>query len=320
HGWFWERDHVYRDGQLLAEVGELNVLHRHVDHLGSLRQVTDELGIWQEDHAYLPFGEEVPVSSRAPLQFTGHERDSHGAGSADDLDYMHARYYSPGIGRFLSVDPENDSSRKHPQSRNRYTYARNNPLKYVDRDGKAIDTALDVGFVLFDVGDIAVTALKGEEVTSTQKTALAADLLGAAVPFATGAGLATRLAPRLAVRSGVLGKVGRFFFRRSARGGFIGQGVSKAGLVQSGRSRGFQRVNSNLSGGAKGAQDLFQGLTGRTPSQAMLASEGFDRVVLKDEGLEVVFRGTSSSGAAKVEVINLSEETIEKITFSALPE
>ncbi|MGB5389008.1 MAG: RHS repeat-associated core domain-containing protein, partial [Thermoanaerobaculia bacterium] len=138
HGWFWERDHVYRDGQLLAEVGELNVLHRHVDHLGSLRQVTDEQGIWQEDHAYLPFGEEVPASSRVPLQFTGHERDSHGAGSADDLDYMHARYCSPTMGRFLSVDPVSSSSPRKPQSWNKYAYALDNPIKFLDPDGRTV--------------------------------------------------------------------------------------------------------------------------------------------------------------------------------------
>ncbi|MGB5571953.1 MAG: RHS repeat-associated core domain-containing protein, partial [Thermoanaerobaculia bacterium] len=138
HGWFWERDHVYRDAQLLAEVTELAVLHRHVDHLGSLRQVTDELGVWQEDHAYLPFGEEVPASSRAPLQFTGHERDSHGAGSADDLDYMHARYCSPTMGRFLSVDPKTlRMPTKSPQRWNRYAYALGNPLKYVDETGRS---------------------------------------------------------------------------------------------------------------------------------------------------------------------------------------
>lgn len=225
---------------------------------------------------------------------------------------MHARYYSPGLGRFLSVDPGNDSSRKHPQSWNRYAYARNNPLKYVDRDGKAIDTALDVGFVLFDIGDIAVTALKGEEVTSTQKTALAADLLGAAVPFATGAGLATRLAPKLATRSGVVGKVGGFLLRRAARSGFLGQGVRKVGVFRSGRLRGFTKFNSELRGGTKAAEDLFKGLTGKAPEGKL------QRVVLDDQGLEVVFRETSTTGTAKVEIINLVEETREKITF--LPE
>ena len=47
---------------------------------------------------------------------------------------MNARYYLPGIGRFVSADtivPD----REDPQSFNRYSYARNNPLKYTDPTG-----------------------------------------------------------------------------------------------------------------------------------------------------------------------------------------
>lgn len=47
---------------------------------------------------------------------------------------MHARYCSPGLGRFLSTDPVG-GSRKNPQSWNRYTYVLNNPLRYTDPTG-----------------------------------------------------------------------------------------------------------------------------------------------------------------------------------------
>ncbi len=47
---------------------------------------------------------------------------------------MHARYYKPLIGRFLSVDRHPGHSRA-PQSWNRYGYTRGNPLKYFDPDG-----------------------------------------------------------------------------------------------------------------------------------------------------------------------------------------
>jgi hypothetical protein len=49
---------------------------------------------------------------------------------------MHARYYDPNLGRFLSVDPGKDWDLHHPQSWNLYTYARNNPINRVDPDGK----------------------------------------------------------------------------------------------------------------------------------------------------------------------------------------
>jgi len=48
---------------------------------------------------------------------------------------MHARYYSPTAGRFLSVDPGSYSLFK-PQSWNRYGYVRNNPLNTTDPTGR----------------------------------------------------------------------------------------------------------------------------------------------------------------------------------------
>jgi RHS repeat-associated protein len=68
------------------------------------------------------------------MKFTGHERDRL-ANDVHALDYMHARYYNYGVGRFLSVDPV--FGRPHdPQSWNRYAYVLNNPLRYTDPDGR----------------------------------------------------------------------------------------------------------------------------------------------------------------------------------------
>jgi RHS repeat-associated protein len=77
------------------------------------------------------------------MQFTGHERDlqntTAGTNSdADDLDYMHARYYNMHVGRFTSVDPARSWDPKAPQSWNRYGYALGNPLEYVDPDGREV--------------------------------------------------------------------------------------------------------------------------------------------------------------------------------------
>lgn len=65
-------------------------------------------------------------------QFTGKERDNESG-----LDYFGSRYYSSAQGRFTSVDPENaGADPEDPQSWNGYAYARNNPLKYTDSDGR----------------------------------------------------------------------------------------------------------------------------------------------------------------------------------------
>jgi RHS repeat-associated protein len=67
-------------------------------------------------------------------RFTGKERDAE-----TGLDYFGARYFSGAQGRFTSVDPSMLSTvLANPQSWNRYTYALNNPLKYVDPNGGAL--------------------------------------------------------------------------------------------------------------------------------------------------------------------------------------
>jgi|GEM_PF-5528825 len=44
---------------------------------------------------------------------------------------MRARYYDPSTSRFISRDPIGTSDQI-----NLYTYVANNPMKYVDRDGR----------------------------------------------------------------------------------------------------------------------------------------------------------------------------------------
>lgn len=64
-------------------------------------------------------------------QFTAKERDTDMG-----LDYFGARFYASTQGRFTSTDPLMASAYvENPQSWNRYTYALNNPLKYVDPEG-----------------------------------------------------------------------------------------------------------------------------------------------------------------------------------------
>ncbi len=134
--WTWQQDYVYRDGQLLASEipGPERTLHYHPDHLGTPRLITNYAAAEVSRHTYYAFGIEAtppptPGIHRERLQFTGHERD------ASSLDYMHARYYNPQWGRFLSVDP-GPADLRRPQTWNRYVYAENNPVLRVDPDGR----------------------------------------------------------------------------------------------------------------------------------------------------------------------------------------
>ena len=70
------------------------------------------------------------------MKFTGHERDlGITTSTADDLDYMHARFYNMQIGRFTSFDP-GPPLPDRPLSWNRYAYVIGCPIKLKDSDGR----------------------------------------------------------------------------------------------------------------------------------------------------------------------------------------
>lgn len=133
--WWWKEDYIYREGKLLAaEVDTLaKTLHFHPDHLGTSRLITGNGGATIARHDYQPFGGEItaPNQDTERMKFTGHERDYAGALTSDPLDYMHARYYSSSMGRFLTVDPVLGNLLQ-PQSWNRYAYVMNNPMNFID--------------------------------------------------------------------------------------------------------------------------------------------------------------------------------------------
>jgi len=111
------------------------------DHLGTPRVVTGSTGSVLESHTYRPFGEEIGGTfGLQPLKFAAMERD----GSSGN-DYNHARFQSPTLGRFLSVD-RSGGFLTNPSSLNGYTYAFNNPLKYVDPTGETAWLAVGVIF------------------------------------------------------------------------------------------------------------------------------------------------------------------------------
>lgn len=140
------------------------------DHLGTPRMVVDQTGSLSgvKRHDYLPFGEELVAGAggrtagqgysadNVRQKFTGYERDTE-----TGLDFAQARYYASTQGRFTGVDPfdpilvrqgaaDKESAEQEfraylgqPQQWNRYTYAVNNPLLYVDPTGEAIQLSND---------------------------------------------------------------------------------------------------------------------------------------------------------------------------------
>lgn len=138
--WSWQRDNIFRGSKLAAAETDAGAFHFHLDHLGSPRLVTNASGGVKSEHTYYPFGTQATTPTGEQLQFTGHERDDNGdaLGQAGNFDYMHARYYLPWFGGFMSVDPIDSAELKAPQSWNKYAYARSNPVALVDPTGEAV--------------------------------------------------------------------------------------------------------------------------------------------------------------------------------------
>lgn len=138
----WQKDYMHGAGMQLAAAiadgsGGETLRHFHLDHAGTTRRITGDGGQTLTRNTFYPFGgyTQPPISGTEELQFTGHERDDLGGNTDGHLDYMHARYYTPRLGRFLAVDPGRDQHATRPQSWNLYSYVRNNPLRASDPTG-----------------------------------------------------------------------------------------------------------------------------------------------------------------------------------------
>jgi RHS repeat-associated protein len=123
--------YYYHGGERVAMRQGDVVYYLHSDHLGSTSLTTDQSGAPVAEIRYLPYGEERWITGTlvTDFTFTG-QRAERGFGL---MDY-NARFYDPWLGRFISPDSivHNPSN---PNDLNRYSYGRNNPLKYIDPTG-----------------------------------------------------------------------------------------------------------------------------------------------------------------------------------------
>ncbi|NZA26116.1 hypothetical protein H0E84_06935 [Luteimonas sp. SJ-92] len=106
------------------------VRYIHTDALGSVVAVTDTSGAVIERREYEPYGAQLSPAVADGPGYTGHVQDA-----ATGLTYMQQRYYDPGIGVFLSVDPVTALGNPVGQF-HRYRYANGNPYSFIDPDGR----------------------------------------------------------------------------------------------------------------------------------------------------------------------------------------
>ena len=106
------------------------------DELGSPLRIEDELGATKESYGYGAFGEDLygNQGEMQPFGYTGYQMDSI-AGTY----FAQAREYQPDLGRFIAQDKEKGVN-VHPLSFDLYLYCIQNPLKFIDLNGKRAET------------------------------------------------------------------------------------------------------------------------------------------------------------------------------------
>jgi RHS repeat-associated protein len=119
----------YVAARFVPVAGSPGLTFYHTDTIGSVRALTNESGTTIIRHDYGAFGEDTAAMTGDPLRFGGKELDPE-----TGLENFEARYYRQTWGRFSAVDPIGGLP-SDPQSFNRYAYARNNPLRFVDPTG-----------------------------------------------------------------------------------------------------------------------------------------------------------------------------------------
>jgi RHS repeat-associated protein len=145
-----EKQRIYLDGspydasvvaEKTSEGTKLYYLHR--DYLGSVTQISDNSGNLAAEYSYDPWGRMRDVTnwqayaagSQPDLKFgrgyTGHEHINQFG-----LINMNARLYDPVLGRFLAPDVQ-VAAPEMSNAYNRYMYASNNPLMFVDLNGES---------------------------------------------------------------------------------------------------------------------------------------------------------------------------------------
>ena len=124
---------LFDGGYASVDEGGGIVMHFYVkDHLGSNRLVVDGNGNIEEVNHYYPFGALMGDRcgvSRNKYKYIGKELDTMYGWNMQDHE---ARWYDPVLGRWMATDPLQEKY----ASFSTYYYANNNPLVFIDFNGK----------------------------------------------------------------------------------------------------------------------------------------------------------------------------------------
>ncbi|MBU4220004.1 MAG: hypothetical protein KKB90_13750, partial [Actinobacteria bacterium] len=99
---------------------------------GDVTTLTDSSGQVVNTYTYDPWGKVTSATETVenPVRYAGYLYDSE-----TGMYYLMARYYDPGIGRFLTRDIIEMGNKEDPHRLNRYGYCGGNPILFIDKSG-----------------------------------------------------------------------------------------------------------------------------------------------------------------------------------------
>jgi len=283
--------YVFAGSQRIAAKDSTGTLRfYHGDHLGSSNVITDGTGALVELNEHTPYGGLSRHEGTADVRhkFTGQHQDA-GTG----LILFPARAYDPALGRFLQPDPFVQAP-ADPQTLNRYSYARNNPVNLVDPTGYSFWSKF-----------VASIAAVFTFVATGGNIALAAGVFGAVdggiSAYQAGAGWSGALqAAGIGFAAGFYGGgigavAGSFVgsFAGAAAGSIAGGAVggASAGAIGAALSGG-NVLHSAAAGAASGA--VFGGTYNFSLPVAMMGSAVVGAVVAGADPVEALVEGAGS--------------------------
>ncbi len=104
------------------------------DGRNSVTGLLAETGTLTNSFRYDPYGEMVSGTADG-VNYYGYRAES--SNTKTGFQYLRARYYNPKTGNFVTEDTY-PGEMEYPLTRNRYTYALNNPVNYADPSGHAV--------------------------------------------------------------------------------------------------------------------------------------------------------------------------------------
>jgi RHS repeat-associated protein len=118
-----------QEGRAIPNGGSYSYQYNLKDHLGNNRVSMDNTGVLQEDE-YYSFGlRNAKYDASNNNRYLYNEKEIQ-VDLANQYDYG-ARFYDPVIGRWTSVDPLAEMSRRFSP----FVYGNNNPIRFIDPDG-----------------------------------------------------------------------------------------------------------------------------------------------------------------------------------------